>query len=99
MACHFPFTVILFEYQSLSVSLYIPAEPSYLNSDRRIKGKRAFFHLYFSLAGHISVRAAPLPPACHNSEHCEYHPCNQCKQHQEQFCHSKYQFQEHQYRL
>ena len=63
MACHFPFTVILFEYQSLSVPLYIPAEPSYLNSDRQIKEKRAFFHLksYRSHIGKGCSLTACLP--------------------------------------
>ena len=43
MACHSPFTVILFEFLSLSVSLYISAEPIYHKPDIQIKGNRTFF--------------------------------------------------------
>ena len=43
MACHFPFTVILFGFRLCPSPLISPAEPACLNSDRRIKGKRAFF--------------------------------------------------------
>ena len=59
MACHFPFTVILFGFRLCPSPLISPAEPACLNSDRRIKGKRAFFICIRSLTGHMSVRNTP----------------------------------------
>ena len=59
MACHFPLTVILFGFRLCPSPLISPAEPACLNSDRRIKGKRAFFICIRSLTGHMSVRNTP----------------------------------------